>query len=163
MELIPVLDRVPGLMSHDAHALGARCPFHIEDLIALEAAQAWVREVERDGEPGDPAGREPLVGEPDVRLEHELSRVELLVQLRDTRSEPRSLDGNAEVLEPDLEQSVIAVALPGETLHVEGKRETGTGNREQTATARRLHAAWRCHKLRASRDLVGVANLGRAY
>src|SRR5688572_6789522 len=122
MELIAVLDRVAGLMSHDAHALGARRPFHIEDLVALEASQAWVREVERDSEPGDPTGREPLVGQPDVRLEHEPARVELLVQLRDTSFEPRSLDGDAEVLEPDLEQSVVAEALPGETLHVEGKR-----------------------------------------
>src|SRR4051812_12047181 len=108
MQLIAVLNRVPRLVPHDAHALRTRGAFDVEDLVALEAPESRMREVEGHRETGHAAGREPLVGEPHVRLEHECPRVELLVELRDARFQPRSLDGDAEVLEADPEESFVA-------------------------------------------------------
>src|SRR5215204_3911294 len=131
-----MLDRMPCLVPHDPHALGARCPFDIEDLVALESAEPRMGEIERHGEAGHSAGREPLVREPHVRLEYQPAHVELLVQLRDAPFQPRPLDGHTQVLEPDLEESIVAVTFPGETVHVVAKKgngEQGTENGENAA------------------------------
>src|SRR5688500_10961836 len=124
MELIRVLDRVPGFMPHDPHALGTRCAFDVEHLIALEPSQPRVGEVERHGEARHAAGREPLIRQPHVRLEHDRAGVELLVELRDAPLEPRAFDRHPEILESDLEQTFFAETLPRESRgHGVGKRD----------------------------------------
>ena len=47
----------------------------------LELLEARVGEVERDGDAADAVGREPLVREPVVRAEGDVTRVELAVQI----------------------------------------------------------------------------------
>src|SRR5678815_8117 len=140
VQLIPVLDRVSGLVAHDAHAFCPRRAFDVEDLVALESPKPRMRQVKRHREPRYATGGKPFVREPHVRLEYERSRIQLLVQLRDAPFQPRSLDADAEVLGPDPEQAVIAEALPRKAVHVLRSRGRATGDwrrREQGDGQRR--------------------------
>src|SRR5688572_30860398 len=53
LELVRVLERMAGLVSHDAHAFRTRRALDVEELIVLEAPEPGMREVKRDREPGD--------------------------------------------------------------------------------------------------------------
>ena len=64
-----------------------------------------MREIERHGEPGHVAGREPLVGQPDVRAEPNVLLLELRVEFRDAVLEPGAVDGDAEIAQPELHES----------------------------------------------------------
>ena len=64
-----------------------------------------MREIERHGEAGHVAGREPFVGQPDVRTETKALPLELRVEFRDAVLEPGALDGDAEIAQPELHQT----------------------------------------------------------
>ena len=71
-----------------------------------------MREVKRDRDARDAVRREPFVGEPVVRPEHETAGGELGVELRDARLEIGAGDGQPEIAHADLEQLLVAERRP---------------------------------------------------
>jgi hypothetical protein len=61
------LHHMAGFVAQDAHAIGRRAAFHVDDHFSLEPHQAGMGEVERNGDAGRVVGAEPLVRDPHVR------------------------------------------------------------------------------------------------
>ena len=73
-----------------------------------------MRQIERNRNPGHPFRGEPVVGQPEVRLEDDPAALELPVQLLDPAVEPRPVDAQRarEVGEAQIEDLLVAPALP---------------------------------------------------
>ena len=98
MQPIAVLDRVSRLVAEDAHALGPRRSLRLEDHAPLETDEPGMDEVERDGDAGNVAGREPFVRQPAVRAQRDLALLQLAIQVVDARFDPRAVEREAEAL-----------------------------------------------------------------
>ena len=112
MELVRMLECVPGLMPHDAHAFGARGAFDVQKLVVLEPAKPRVSEVEWTSEAGNVRRREPVIRKPDVRFEPEQPLFELRVEAVDALLQPGPLDGEVEVPDSHPQEAVVGVAGP---------------------------------------------------
>ena len=72
-----------------------------------------MREVERDRDARHAVGREPLVRQPEVRLEvDQAARLEFPLQLRDAIREHAVLDADAELAHPQVEELLVRPVLP---------------------------------------------------
>ena len=90
----------------------------LQHLRQLQLLQPRMRQIERDGNAGYVVGREPLVREPVMRPEHQRSRFELGVDLRDALLERRAVDGNAQVAETHPEQLLVRPRGPFRIWHL---------------------------------------------
>ena len=79
----------------------------LEHLRELQLLQPRVREVERDRDAGDAVGREPLVGQPEMRAERQISRGQLGVKLVGPCRQLRALDADVELTELQIEQMFV--------------------------------------------------------
>ena len=112
-QAVRVVDRVAGLVAQDAHAPLRGAALDLEHLVQLEAREPRVREVERNRDARHAVGREPLVGEPEVRPEDGAPRGELARELGDALLELGALDVQIEIAEAQVEQSLVLGIPPG--------------------------------------------------
>src|SRR5678816_2125992 len=111
-----MLKGVTGLVPHDAHAFGARRTLHVEKLRSLQSPKAGMREVERHGESRNAARREPLVGQPDVRLQPQAACVELIIEFLDAALEPGPRNRDPKVLEAQPEKALVGETFPANAI-----------------------------------------------
>jgi hypothetical protein len=71
-----------------------------------------MRHVERQRDPGHAVGRVPIVGEPEVGLEAEPARLELVAELAEVRLEWTARDPDAEVAQAEPEQIPVVPVRP---------------------------------------------------
>ncbi len=107
-----VVDRVTRLVAQDLHAPLVLAALDFEHLALFELLEPRMREIERNGDAADAVGREPFVGEPVVRMEHDLALREFLVEERDARRELAALDGERQIAHPDVEQLFVGQRPP---------------------------------------------------
>jgi hypothetical protein len=80
---------------------------------ALEALQPRMGEIKRDGDARHAIGREPFVGEPEMRPEAlEAARVQLLLQFGQALGEHAVFDRDAQLAHPQIEQLLVRPVFP---------------------------------------------------
>src|SRR5947209_14177256 len=107
LELIGVLDDVAGLVAQNAHAFRPGAAFDVDDLLPLQLHQAWVREIERNGNAGRALRGEPLARDPGVRAHANATLRELAVESVEAVLEPRPFDLDLQVLEAKFQQLLV--------------------------------------------------------
>ena len=116
-------------------AAGSACtrtacrPLDLEHLLALEAGQPRVREVERNRDPGHAIGREPFVREPEVRPELNAARGELLVEIGDPLLQRAAFDRQIQLRHPQVEELVVRPFGPERWRPAARRWRLGTGRR----------------------------------
>ena len=100
-------------MTQDAHAFRVGAAFDFEHLLALEFHQARMGQVKRNRNAGHAVRREPLFGQPDVRLEANAAFVEFTVETFDVRLEEGVLDLDGQIANPHVEQMLVSQTVPG--------------------------------------------------
>ena len=122
---------MPAFVAKDLHALGVRAALDLEQLAAFEPHEAWVRQVEGHGDSGYVGGREPLIRQPEMRAQPELSLLELGIELGRTVFEPGAGDGHPELLQPELQESLVGPAGPGMAAKARGSHPEGERRRPE--------------------------------
>jgi hypothetical protein len=84
MQGVGLVQCVPCLVSEDAAAFRLPCAFAFQHLRALEAHQAWMRQIKGDGEAERPVRSEELLGQPDVWARHNIAGGKFSVKPGDT-------------------------------------------------------------------------------
>ena len=98
---------MPGFMPENSHALAFGGAFDFQHLRPLEFHEPRMSQVKWYGKARHAVGREPFLGQPDMRTEPERSRLELAVKLFDALFQLSSADADRQVAEPDIEQLSI--------------------------------------------------------
>src|SRR2546421_12313781 len=104
------------LVPENAHALGVGAAFDLQHLLALELHQPRMRQIKRNRNARHTIGREPLAGEPDVRLEANAAQVQLIVETFDLRLEERPSDLNRQITNAHVEQLLVRQTMPGKAV-----------------------------------------------
>src|SRR5690606_5243744 len=74
-----VVERVTDLVAHDTHHPVRIAALDLPNHLALEPHETRMREIKRNGDPGDSIWREPFDGQPDVRAQAQITAVELAI------------------------------------------------------------------------------------
>ncbi len=98
-----MLHDVAGFMAKNGHAFGPGAALDVDDHFSLEPHQPRMRQIERNGDAGRVVRAEPLAGNPGVRPHADAGLRQFVMQGDQAVLEPGALDGDLEVLEPDLE------------------------------------------------------------
>src|SRR4029079_4857340 len=101
-------------MAQNAHALGPGAALDVDDFLLLEAHEAGMRQIERNGDPGRVVRTEPFARDPGMRPHTDAALRELLVQVVEAVLEPGALDRQPEVAKAELEQLLVRQRRPGE-------------------------------------------------
>src|SRR5512143_1715121 len=80
-DAIGVFDRMPRFMPQNAHAPFGCSSFDFQHFGQFKFYETRVGEVKRDRNSGNTVGRQPFVGQPEVRTEPQLLRLEFIVEL----------------------------------------------------------------------------------
>src|SRR6185312_4950013 len=114
-QAIGIVERVPGLVTQDAHEPTGIAAFRLAHDAALQAFEPRVREIERHGDAGHAIGREPFFRKPHVRTELDAPILELRIQAAHAPRERRALERELEIAEAQLEEFLIREPRPRPT------------------------------------------------
>ena len=107
------IDGVSRLVAQDAHEAGGIATLDDAAHPALQTLEAWMREIEGDGDAGDTVGREPFLREPDMWPQCDATRVEFGVQAADRAAQHRTVGTTqTQVAEPHPQHGRIRLSSP---------------------------------------------------
>ena len=104
MQAVSGIDGVARLVPQDSHAPFLGSTLHIEHLPAFQPCQTRVGQVKRHRHARHSVGREPLVGNPEMRPEGDPPGSQLLVKPLNPTFEGRPLDRKLQIAHPHLEK-----------------------------------------------------------
>ena len=110
-----IVERVARFMTQNAHALDVAAAFNFAHELTLEFHQARVSQIKWNRKTGNAVGREPLCGQPDVRLKANAAIVQLAVQTFDVRLDERAFDANGKIADASVQQPLIGDQTPLES------------------------------------------------
>jgi hypothetical protein len=119
LQLVRVIDRMANFVPENAHAPFWGAPFDLEHLREFETRQAWMREIEGNGDPWNPVGGKPLVGQPVVWTKTHAACFKLACNAGDPPLELGSPDRQAEVADTQIQQALVGPSRPprGAAIH----------------------------------------------
>ena len=105
LEVVCVLERMPGFVSKQTHALDASAPLHLEHHLPFQPHQPGVREIEWHSDAGNAVWRAPLIAQPEVDTKPPQPRdVELFAKAPHAVFEPRIGNGETELAQANVEE-----------------------------------------------------------
>jgi hypothetical protein len=110
-----VIQRVPGFVPEDAHALDFGAAFNLAHVLALQFHQPRMREIKRNSKPGHAVRGKPFRGQPHVRFKANTAIVQLAVKTFDVRFEEGSFNPDREVTDARVQKSLIRDETPFES------------------------------------------------
>jgi len=110
-EAIGIVDGMSGFVAEDAHALRFGGAFGLEHHATFESDESGMREIEGDGDSGDPVGSVPAIGEPEVRAEVEASGFEFRVEFFDAVFEDGPFDFDTQIADPHVQKLIIGQSI----------------------------------------------------
>jgi hypothetical protein len=109
------LHGVAGFVPQNPETVALGAALDLENHLALKPHEAGMGEVKRNRNAGRALGAKPLVGNPGMRPQQQASVGELVVKLMKLILEPSALDGDAKVLEPQLQKLFVWERRPGKS------------------------------------------------
>ncbi len=103
-EPVGIVDRMAGLVTHDAVTPFPVAAFHLAHHLPLQLKQARVREIEGHGEAGDAVRRKPLGRQPHARPESQAAPFELPVQPLDVEPQRATSKTQPEAAESEVQE-----------------------------------------------------------
>src|SRR5690242_353381 len=107
-----VVDGVTGLVTENLHAPFLGAALHLEHLVQLEPPEARVRQVEGHCDARNAVRREPLVRDPEVRLEAQPVPAQLAAQPGDALLQRTGAQRKSQIAQPHVEQLLVGELRP---------------------------------------------------
>jgi hypothetical protein len=96
-----------GFMTKDSQTLSISAALNLQHLLALEFHEPRMRQIERDRDSRHTVRGEPLLRQPNVRLETDTTPVELTIETLNVRFEERPLYLYGQIANAEIKQSLI--------------------------------------------------------
>ena len=122
VQLVGIVDGVPGFVPKDPSALGLAGTFHFEHLTALEPHEAGMRQIERNGEPKHAIRVEELLRQPGVRQSNDVARLQFAMQALDPPRHQGAFHLNGQVAETRGQQGLVVGLLQSQRPSASARR-----------------------------------------
>ena len=107
IQIVGISERMPGFVAQKFHAPIVVVPFGFEHHFSLKLDQPRMRQIERNADYRLVLRRQPFIGQVANGCERDIPCLELFVQLRDARFQPRPFDAHRQFRQAQAEQFLV--------------------------------------------------------